>query len=123
VDDLVPKTFYILGLSFRGQITDGELSIIAHNARGAVQLSWPCGDDPAPADGQVAVHSPTSRPMVAQHFTEDCTVLGGSCYAEASAMAYTLGFRSLLLGGDMRLVCVELAAWHDECFAHRPVQP
>jgi hypothetical protein len=46
VDDLVPKTFYIPGLSFRGQIADGEFSIIAHNANGAVQLSWPVGDDP-----------------------------------------------------------------------------
>ncbi|MFB9687674.1 hypothetical protein [Amycolatopsis plumensis] len=123
VDELVPSTFYIPGLSFRGQIADGDLSIIAHNANGAVQLAWTCGDDPAPADGLVTVHSPTSRPVVAQDFTEDCTVLGGACYATASTTAYIQGFRPLLLGGDMRLVCVLLADWHDECFAHRPVQP
>jgi len=123
VDDLVPKTFYIPGLSFRGQISDGEVSITAHNANGAVQLSWPVGDDPGPAGGMVTVHSPKSRPGIPESFVGNCALLGSRCYATASTEAYTNEFRPQLATGDMRLVCVLLAQWHDEVFAAGQVWP
>jgi len=124
VDDLVPKTFYIPGLSFRGQIADGTMSIIAHDANGAVQLAWSCGDDdPAPAAGLVTVHSPLPRVAPGVAFVGNCVVLGGKCYAAASKAGYTNEFRPVLATGDMRLVCVLLAQWHDEVFAAGQVWP
>lgn len=123
VDELVPPTFYIPGLSFRGQIVDGEVSIIAHNANGAVQLSWPVGDDPGPAGGMVTVHSPKPRRGTRESFVGNCALLGSRCYATASTDAYTTEFRPQLATGDMRLVCVLLAQWHDECFVAGPVGP
>ncbi|MGW3992408.1 hypothetical protein ACWEF6_02865 [Amycolatopsis sp. NPDC004772] len=121
VDTLVPATFYIPGLSFRGQINDGDVSIIAHNANGAIQLAWPAGDDPAPPGGMVTTHSPHRRPGPGVGFVGNCLVLGGRCWATGSTTAYTDGFRHLLHAGDMRMVCRVLADWHDETFAARPV--
>lgn len=123
VDDLVPTTFYIPRLNFRGQIADGELSIIAHNANGAVQLTWPCGDDPAPDGGMVTVHSARPRIAPGVGFVGNCDLLGGKCWESGSTDAYRSEFRPALSTGDMRLVCVLLAQWHDEAFVAAQVTP
>jgi hypothetical protein len=121
VDDLVPKTFYIPGLNFRGQVNNVAVSIIAQNANGAVELSWLRGFKPTDT-GSVTVHSTTSR-AVAESFAQDCMVLGGPCFGQLLTAAFRDQFATPVGIGDMRLVCVLLAQWHDECFAHRPVQP
>lgn len=119
VDNLVPKTFYIPGLYFRGQIADGDVSIIAHNADGAVHLMWLAGDNPAPHTGALLIHSAQSRTVAGkgESFAKVCKVLGGRCYATADTATYRQTFRQLLLDGDMRAVCRELAGWHGEVFA------
>lgn len=123
VDELVPPSFYVPGLSFRGQIADGDVSIIAHNANGAAQLSWKSGSDPAPAKGMLIVHSPHSLETRSESITKACAILGGPCFATAFTTLYVDGFRHLLATGNMHAVCDELADWHDAMFAHRPVQP
>ncbi|WP_086848366.1 hypothetical protein [Amycolatopsis kentuckyensis] len=119
VDDLVPKTLFIPGLRFRGQLADGDLSIIAHNDRGAVQLSWLSCGIPAPRTGALIIHSGQPRPQagLGQSFAKACRVIGGRCYATASTLTYRRDFRQLLADGDMRAVCRELAGWHAEIFA------
>lgn len=116
VDQLVPPTFYVPGLSFRGQVTGGDLSITAQNANGAVQLTWPAGTHPTPESGTVTVHAPASR-GVPESFTKRCFVLGGPCFSELRASAFRDQFEVPLLTGDMKLVCALLAQVHDEVFA------
>ncbi|RSD21973.1 hypothetical protein [Amycolatopsis eburnea] len=118
-DDLVPTTFFIPGLRFRGQLADGDFAIIAHNALGAVELSWLSCGNPAPRSGQLIIHSGQSRTVAGldESFTKVCKVLGGRCYATTSTARYRETFRPLLATGDMRAVCRELAGWHAEAFA------
>lgn len=116
VDDLVPPTFCLPGLTFRGQVTGSEFSITAQNANGAVQLAWPAGTQPTPESGTVTVHSPTSRSATESH-AKACFVLGGPCFAELQTAAFRDQFETPLLTGDMRLVCLLLAQAHDEVFA------
>jgi hypothetical protein len=119
VDELVPSTFYIPGMSFRGQIADGDVSIVAHNALGAVHLMWLAGDNPAPRTGALLVHSARPRTLagLGESYAKVCKVLGGRCYATLSTLIYRREFRPLLAAGDMRAVCRELAGWHAEVFA------
>ncbi|MEV4052997.1 hypothetical protein AB0J55_17575 [Amycolatopsis sp. NPDC049688] len=116
VDELVPSTFWLPGLNFRGQVTGTEFSITAQNANGAVQLAWPAGTVPTLESGTVTVHSPTSR-GVPESYAKVCLMLRGPCYAELQTAAFRDQFEMPLRTGDMRLVCMLLAQLHDDVFA------
>lgn len=113
VDELVPPTFYMPGLNFRGQAAGSEFSITAQNANGAVQLAWPAGTQPTTESGTVTVHSPTSR-GVPESYIERCRELAGPCFAELKTAVFREQFATPLATGDMKLVCALLAQVHDE---------
>lgn len=120
VDTLVPPSFYVPGLTFRGQVTGSEFSITAQNADGAVQLAWPAGTHPTLESGTVTVHAPASR-GVPESYIERCRVLAGPCFAELQTAVFRDQFATPLLTGDMKLVCALLAQVHDEVFADNRV--
>jgi hypothetical protein len=103
----IPATFYIPGLKFWGQATDGRVGIVCQNVNGAVELCL--------TDETVIVHSPKPIAGWADDVTMGCTVLGGICWTGISQSAF-VDFIPLLFVDDTRATLKALASWHDSQF-------
>lgn len=103
----IPSTFYMPGLHFWGQASNGRTGIVCQNTNGAVELNF--------TDETVVIHAPHARLGWADDVEKNCTVLGGVCWTGVSSRAF-VDFLPMLFDEDPRAALQMLAAWHDSHF-------